>query len=319
MRFEKSNIIILEGGDGAGKASIAANLKNILQNERHWTVMHREYPRYDMPTGKVVKMLLNGEFGDPVAMDAKVVCMPYLADRLDDYENTWPIYNVPRVILCDRGWTSNLLYQGVKVYFKPVFECLNAGWMPRPFLGAFNSETELYEYKEKLYDELQKVADTNPKLIQQYGNGCVAIIKKHPEAKVSSSATFEEIQKMKYVRFGPEVWYGLLATDLSKWKCYTDNRRFTYQFANRFLDFSRWLYKHEVTDTCVGEFPQHVYFITRDASALDRTNKLKYQMINAERKLDMFEQAFTYQHLVQILMDMILDDEIGRASCRERV
>lgn len=109
-------LIIIEAGDGSGKATQAKllydKLKSLKQN-----VMKIEYPDYDSPACTPVKMYLQGQFGGHADdVNAYAASMFFAVDRYASYRMKWKqAYDEGAIILADRYTTSNMVHQGVKI------------------------------------------------------------------------------------------------------------------------------------------------------------------------------------------------------------
>lgn len=112
----KSNLIVIEGLDGSGKATQTGLLADKLL-ARGCKVKKLEFPDYDSPGSAPVKMYLNGEFGsDPGCVNAYVASAFYAVDRAVSYLKDWKRdYAEGTVLLSDRYCTSNIIYQMAKV------------------------------------------------------------------------------------------------------------------------------------------------------------------------------------------------------------
>lgn len=304
-------LIIIEGGDGIGKESISRALRNELEAAKYYHI-GKSYPDYNHVTGKWVRYFLNGAFGDPVKMDPKCACMPYIIDRHRSYKEDYTLLhsrdrggpaftNLFKGIRCvmDRGWTSNLLYQGAKVYFKDLFECISAGTVAdRPFLGIFKDVETLDEELRSLQDTIKRVAadGQNTELVAQY------------QRERSVALVFDLDASAEDYHF-PKILYGYVNMPADTWREYTDPS-FAILRAEDLVDFSKWLYNFEIEISPMAEFPQQVYFITSDQPIQNIITRMKHQMISAQRKLDAYESAFTYQHIVQIFSEMVTRNKI---------
>ncbi len=112
----KSKIIVIEGLDGSGKATQTALLaKKLEQLNRAYKKL--EFPDYDSPSSSLVKMYLNGEFGeDPNSVNAYAAAAFYAVDRVASYLKSWKKdYENGMLFLCDRYATSNIIYHMSKV------------------------------------------------------------------------------------------------------------------------------------------------------------------------------------------------------------
>jgi dTMP kinase len=71
--------IVFEGIDGAGKGTQIRLLEKRLRNTGKRFSLTSS-PRYQTPTGKLVKRALHGEFGDFLGLNAYLSAMPYFLD-----------------------------------------------------------------------------------------------------------------------------------------------------------------------------------------------------------------------------------------------
>jgi dTMP kinase len=99
-------LMVIEGLDGCGKATIAKALKERLQGS-----MIVDFPRYDTPTGANVKRYLDGE----LKVNKRQACMLYAMDRMMSMlTDVWYNHHINGgLVIMDRYTTSNILYQGV--------------------------------------------------------------------------------------------------------------------------------------------------------------------------------------------------------------
>lgn len=111
-----SKIIVIEGLDGSGKATQTKILADKLSAENK-KVTKLEFPNYANPSSSLVKMYLNGEFGDtPEDVNAYAASAFYAVDRAASYMQFWKQdYTEGAVILSDRYATSNIIYQMPKL------------------------------------------------------------------------------------------------------------------------------------------------------------------------------------------------------------
>ncbi len=108
-------LIIIEGGDGCGKATQTRLLWQRLQAEGR-PVKAVSFPDYDSPSSALVKMYLHGDFGsDPDAVNAYAASAFYAVDRFASYQKDWKAFlEAGGIVLADRYTTSNMLYQMIK-------------------------------------------------------------------------------------------------------------------------------------------------------------------------------------------------------------
>jgi dTMP kinase len=112
----KGRLIIIEGGDGSGKATQSARLVERLTAEGH-AALRITFPNYESPSSALIKMYLGGDFGDSAeAVNPYVASTFYTVDRFASYTTAWKAaYEAGTVIIADRYTTSNLVHQGAKI------------------------------------------------------------------------------------------------------------------------------------------------------------------------------------------------------------
>ncbi len=112
----KGKLIIIEAGDGSGKATQTEKLFQRLQLEK-FKVKKVEFPNYASDSSALVKMYLNGEFGsDPDTISPYVASSFYAVDRYASYKKEWEeFYLDGGIILADRYTTSNMVHQAAKI------------------------------------------------------------------------------------------------------------------------------------------------------------------------------------------------------------
>lgn len=106
-------LIVFEGIDGAGKATQVELLAKRLRSDgKHVTVFAS--PRYDLPTGKLVRSALHGEFGDFVGLSPYFSALPYLVDFAAWRDEIREALKKGTVI-CDRYVPSTVAYHSAKL------------------------------------------------------------------------------------------------------------------------------------------------------------------------------------------------------------
>ena len=108
-------LIILEGGDGSGKATQTKLLVERLTKEGH-AVKSVSFPNYDSGAAMPIKMYLAGEFGKDVHdVNPYVASSMYAIDRFASFRTDWEeFYKNGGIIIADRYTTSNMVHQMVK-------------------------------------------------------------------------------------------------------------------------------------------------------------------------------------------------------------
>jgi len=108
-------IVIESGTDASGKATQTKKLFNRLKEEN--VPVHKvEYPNYKSKSSALIKMYLNGEFGEQAEKtNPYAVSTFYSVDRYVSYQKEWKeLYRKGKFIIADRYTTSNMVYQGAK-------------------------------------------------------------------------------------------------------------------------------------------------------------------------------------------------------------
>ena len=113
----KGKLIVIEAGDGAGKATQTQKLFEHLNSEGY-NVRQISFPDYKSPSSALVKMYLNGEFGTHADdVDAYAASTFYAVDRYASYRMNWKkFHDKGGIILADRYVTSNMVHQAVKIF-----------------------------------------------------------------------------------------------------------------------------------------------------------------------------------------------------------
>ncbi|WP_097026682.1 dTMP kinase [Clostridium peptidivorans] len=112
----KGKLIVLEAGDGSGKATQTNRLYERLLKEGY-KVLKIEYPNYKSNSSALIKMYLNGEFGEnPEDINAYAASTFYAVDRYASFKKEWEqFYKEGGIVLADRYTTSNMVHQASKI------------------------------------------------------------------------------------------------------------------------------------------------------------------------------------------------------------
>jgi len=113
--MEGKLIVIESGTDASGKATQTGKLYNHLTAE-DIPVYKVEYPNYKSESSALIKMYLNGEFGEKAEdINPWAISTFYSVDRYASFQKEWKeLYKNGRLIIADRYTTSNMIHQGAK-------------------------------------------------------------------------------------------------------------------------------------------------------------------------------------------------------------
>jgi dTMP kinase len=108
-------LIVIDGGDGAGKATQVGLLAQHLRDDGH-QVETLDFPQYTQNTfGALLRECLDGKRGDFIATDARIVSTLYAADRFESKPQIEKWLAEGKVVVLDRYVSSNMLHQGAKI------------------------------------------------------------------------------------------------------------------------------------------------------------------------------------------------------------
>lgn len=170
----KGKLIVLEGIDGSGKSAQYRLLCEKLERDSVG-YKHIVFPRYDKESSALIRMYLNGEFGDnPGNVNAYTASTFFAVDRYASYCDDWgKAYESGGLLISDRYTTSNAVHQGSKLsdgelpeYFRWLedLEYVKMG-LPRPDLVIYldvDIETSLARMKHR-QDSTNTHADIHEK------------------------------------------------------------------------------------------------------------------------------------------------------------
>ncbi|KKR70223.1 MAG: thymidylate kinase [Candidatus Roizmanbacteria bacterium GW2011_GWB1_40_7] len=108
-------LIVIEGGDGSGKATQAKLLVDYFKKE-HISAQTISFPRYqDSFYGKLVGRFLKGELGKLEEVSPYIAALMYALDRKDARDEIVQWLTEGSVVIADRYVTSNLAHQAAKL------------------------------------------------------------------------------------------------------------------------------------------------------------------------------------------------------------
>lgn len=111
----KGKLFIIEGLDGSGKETQTKKLYDRLKDD--FNIKKVEFPNYKSDSSALVKMYLNGDFGDKAEdVDAYISSTFYAVDRYASYKTEWEdFYLNGGIVLADRYTSSNMIHQASKI------------------------------------------------------------------------------------------------------------------------------------------------------------------------------------------------------------
>ena len=135
--MQTGTLIVVDGGDGAGKATQVALLVQRLRAEGR-EVETLDFPQYTQNTfGQLLRECLDGKRGDFMATDARVAATLFAADRFESKPKLETWLAEGKVIVLDRYVSSNMLHQGAKVTDASELESFLM-WLDHMEHGVFN-------------------------------------------------------------------------------------------------------------------------------------------------------------------------------------
>lgn len=165
VRQHPGTLIVLEGIDGSGKTTQSKLLVDYLRREEK-NVKVMDFPRYDKQSSALVKMYLNGEFGDdPKAVSPYQASIFYAVDRFAAKKEMEEHLAAGGIIISNRYATANAIHQAGKIA-EPVVREAFLEWLdeleyelfgiPRPDVVLFFDVPEAVS--QQLVAEKQKRA-----------------------------------------------------------------------------------------------------------------------------------------------------------------
>ena len=109
-------LIVIEGLDGSGKGTQAAELVKNLE-ARGMPVRKVSFPDYASDSSALVKMYLSGQFGkEPQDVNAYAASTFFAVDRFASFKRDWgSFYQGGGIVVADRYTTSNAVHQCSKL------------------------------------------------------------------------------------------------------------------------------------------------------------------------------------------------------------
>jgi dTMP kinase len=188
---KKGRLIVIDGADGAGKATQAKLLLARLKKEGK-KVQTMDFPQYEKNFfGSLIGQALTGAYGDFIALDPHIASVLYAADRFESKKMIEKWLSEGRMVVLDRYVSANQIHQGGKIVDardrKKFLE-----WLEKMEFGVFGlpkPDVILYldvpqEISEKLLEEKQSFSK------KQYSKGkkdlAESNVKHQSDARVSA-------------------------------------------------------------------------------------------------------------------------------------
>lgn len=114
LKKQKGKIIVIEGGDGSGKATQAQLLVSFLKKKKI-LVKYFDFPQYYKTFhGQTVARYLRGEFGPLDNVSPYLASLAYALDRLSAKNQMEDFLKKGGIIVANRYTPSNMAYQGAR-------------------------------------------------------------------------------------------------------------------------------------------------------------------------------------------------------------
>lgn len=112
--MKRGTFIVIDGGDGSGKATQAALLlERFKKNKTPATFF--DFPRYDKFFGQNVAAFLRGEFGKLKSVSPYLASLPYALDRMSAAKAILRSLTSGISVIANRYVSSNLAHQSAKL------------------------------------------------------------------------------------------------------------------------------------------------------------------------------------------------------------
>jgi dTMP kinase len=131
-----SRFIVIDGADGAGKATQVRLLVERLKSEGK-VVETIDFPQYQNNNfGQLLRECLDGKRGDFMKIDPRIASTLYAADRFESASQIKQWLSEGKVVVADRFVSSNMLHQGAKLHDESE-RAEFLGWLDKIEHGVF--------------------------------------------------------------------------------------------------------------------------------------------------------------------------------------
>lgn len=111
--MQMKKLIVVDGVDSSGKETNTNYIYELLKASGE-NVIRISFPNYISPSSSLVKMYLQGDFGEnPNDVSAYAASIFYAIDRYASYKTLWSDFD--GIIVADRYTTSNMVHQAAKI------------------------------------------------------------------------------------------------------------------------------------------------------------------------------------------------------------
>lgn len=111
--MQMKKLIVVDGVDSSGKETNTNYIYELLKASGE-NVIKISFPNYISPSSSLVKMYLQGDFGEnPNDVSAYAASIFYAIDRYASYKTLWGDFD--GIIVADRYTTSNMVHQAAKI------------------------------------------------------------------------------------------------------------------------------------------------------------------------------------------------------------
>lgn len=113
--MKRGKLIVLDGGDGSGKATQTKLLLNRLKKEKI-RAKTLDFPQYENNVhGALIGACIRGEHGDFVGLDPHIASVLYAADRFESKKKIEKWLKEGYTVVLDRYVSANQIHQGGKI------------------------------------------------------------------------------------------------------------------------------------------------------------------------------------------------------------
>jgi dTMP kinase len=113
QHIAKGKLVVIEGGDGSGKATQSKLLLEYLQTHQI-PCMYLDFPNYDSFFGSMIAQFLRGEYGSLDTVSPYLASLLFALDRSTVKDQMMKALAEGKIIVVNRYVSSNMAHQGSK-------------------------------------------------------------------------------------------------------------------------------------------------------------------------------------------------------------